>query len=181
MTALRFAHRAAAAAFSVLLLMAAPQPLHAQQSQPTTSDAEPTWVFSPGVGIITLLRLEAARETTGPSAYGFALGLHPLGIPSVEALIRRQIGQPSANGATTFVDVAALGFVPGTQFTDGAYPGVGLHLTLGRRWLRTEHRKIQLRLGVAVYQEISGKADKDGAVIPMRGLDFGRQRSRGRP
>lgn len=176
MTTLRVGFRAAAVC-SVLLLVTAPALLRAQQSLPAASGAEPAWVLTPGVGIITLVRIEAARESVGPNGIAFALGLHPLGIPSLEALIRRQIGHASANGATTFVDVAALGFVPGTQFTDGAYPGIGLHLTLGRRWLRTENRKVQLRLGVAVYQEISGEADKDGAVVPIIGLEFGRHRS----
>lgn len=168
-------------AIAMSLFAANGRSLPAQQVGPRASADAPAWVFSPGVGVFTVLRFEAERVGAGPNSTAFALGVHPLGLPSIEALLRRQVGVASAAGTTTFVDVAALGFVPGTQFADGSYPGVGVHLTVGRRWLRSADRRLQLRLGVGVYQEVSGAADKETAVVPVIGLDFGRQRSRGRP
>lgn len=131
------------------------QPLLGQQRETNDLTERVHWVISPGIGVFTLLRLEVARETDSRLSQAFALGLHPLGVPSVEALLRRRVGEPSINGAQTSVDVAALGFLPGTQFADGTLPGLGLHVTVGRTWTRSSGRALRLRFGIAVYHEIS--------------------------
>ena len=137
------------------------------------------WTVSPGVGVFTLLRLEMARETDARTSSAFAVGVHPLAVPSLEALMRRQVGSRSATGAYSFVDVAALGFLPGTQFADGADPGVGAHLTWGRRWPWRTDRFVQLRLGLGVYLEVEKGGGSETSVLPVLGLDIGRRRLRG--
>ncbi|MBA3852993.1 MAG: hypothetical protein C0503_01180 [Gemmatimonas sp.] len=133
------------------------------------------WVMRPGVGVFTLLRLEAEHETGARTTTAFALGVHPLAVPSLEALMRRQIGEARADGGMAFVDVAVLGFVPGTQFSDGSYPGVGLHVTYGRRWMRPAERVEQLRLGLGLYHEIADEPDAETVLVPVVGLEFGRR------
>lgn len=163
---------------AMLVLAVSTSSLSGQEREAGAANDRARWAISPGIGVFTLLRLEAARESDSRASIGFALGVHPMGLPSVEALVRRRVGVAAASGAYRFVDVAALGFLPGTQFADGALPGVGLHLTMGRAWPLRSGSWMRLRFGVAVYHEISNDAaeNPETDALPVLALDFGGRR-----
>ena len=128
-----------------LLLTAAP--LTAQRPGGTTVSA--------GIGVVTVFRTELAWEGTGPWAGGVALGVHPMGVPTPELLVRYRPSRRARGPYGGLVELNAARFIPGTQFGDETRPGFGFRLLAGgdRPW--GERRFLRLKAGLEVDIERS--------------------------
>ncbi len=122
-------------------------PLFAQPRGGTTVSA--------GLGVVTVFRTELAWEGTGPWAGGVALGVHPMGVPTPEVLVRHRPRRDARGPYGQLVEFSAVWFIPGTQFGDETKPGFGFRLLTGgdRPW--GERRFLRVKAGVEVDIERS--------------------------
>jgi hypothetical protein len=164
-------------------LRAQPASAPPASAPPTSAARAPNAPTSPGatasagLGIVTVFRTEWAWEGAGPWAGGIALGVHPMGLPTPEVLLRYRPGGPVRANAPYghLLELSLQAFIPGTQFSDATEPGFGVQLLTGgdRPW--GERRFLRIKTGVAVLIE---RPDDDvtpaeTALLPVVLLEVG--------
>jgi len=133
------------------------------------------WTLSTGIGVWTLMRVEVAKEKAQGVSVAGALGLHPMGVPAVEVIIRRRLGPSGPEAGAYSVDLSALGFLPGTQFADDAEPGFGVHIMANHDWGWGSRRFVRAKAGVGLYRELpeDPATDAESWVVPVLGFEIG--------
>jgi hypothetical protein len=155
------------AAIAAIALLLTASPLVAQRPGGTT--------VSGGIGVVTVFRTEVAWEGTGSWAGGVALGVHPMGVPTPEVLVRYRPGNHRRGPYGQLIELSAVRFIPGTQFGDETKPGFGFRLLTGgdRAW--GERRFLRLKAGVEVDVERSNddSSPDETGVWPALMLEVG--------